>query len=528
MQPRMTVARALLSVSDKAGIVEFARGLAELGIEILSTGGTASVLTREGIAVRQVQEFTGAPEMLGGRVKTLHPKVHGGILARRKLAADQAEMKAQGVLPIDLVAVNLYPFREAVQKGMPFDEVIENIDIGGPSMIRSAAKNAESVTVVVDPADYPMVLAELQQKKEVHESTRRRLQARAYAHTAAYDAAIAGWLADQQEGGGFAESPPLPEFRRLQSLRYGENPHQRAAFYRAVPAPREPTLASAKQLQGKELSYNNLLDGAAALEALKEHAMGPEGQAAVVIVKHTNPCGVAKASTVLDAYRMARDADPVSAFGGIVALTHPVDVATGTALGETFLEAVIAPEFERGALEVLRTKKSLRLLQVSLLALGRDSWAPEQREVRSIPGGLLVQSRDLADADPRGWKVVTHRAPTPDEIEALAFAWSVVKHVKSNAIVLARRDVTVGIGMGQTNRVDSVRIAAQRAGEKARGAVLGSDAFFPFPDGVEEAARAGVTAIAQPGGSVRDDEVIAAADGAGVAMVFTGVRHFRH
>jgi phosphoribosylaminoimidazolecarboxamide formyltransferase/IMP cyclohydrolase len=530
----MTVARALISVYDKTGLAEFARGLLALGIEILSTGGTASLLVNEGIKVLQVADFTGAPEMLGGRVKTLHPKVHGGILARRKLAEDQADMQRQGIQPIDLVVVNLYPFREAVAKGLPYEEVIENIDIGGPSMIRSAAKNADYVTVVVDPADYGVVLAELQQKREVHESTRRRLQARAYAHTAAYDAAISGWLAEQlarahpEEGGGFAESPPLPEYRRRQSLRYGENPHQRAAFYAAVPQPREPTLASARQLQGKELSYNNLLDGSAALEALKEHAMGLEGQAAVVIVKHTNPCGVAKASTVLDAYRMARDADPVSAFGGIVAFTRPVDAATGTALAETFLEAVIAPEFERGALEALRAKKSLRLLQVPLLGQGRDSWAPEPREVRSIPGGLLVQSRDLADADPRGWKVVTNRAPTPDEIEALAFAWSVVKHVKSNAIVLARRDVTVGIGMGQTNRVDSVRIAAQRAGEKARGAVLGSDAFFPFPDGVEEAARAGVTAIAQPGGSVRDDEVIAAADRSDLAMVFTGVRHFRH
>jgi phosphoribosylaminoimidazolecarboxamide formyltransferase/IMP cyclohydrolase len=530
----MTVARALISVSDKAGLTEFARGLAALGIEILSTGGTASLLAQEGIPVKQVQDFTGAPEMLGGRVKTLHPRVHGGILARRKLAADQADMQKQGLLPIDLVVVNLYPFREAVAKGLPYEEVIENIDIGGPSMIRSAAKNAEYVTVVVDPADYGVVLAELQQKREVHESTRRRLQARAYAHTAAYDSAISGWLAEQlarahpEEGGGFAESPPLPEYRRLQSLRYGENPHQRAAFYAAMPQPKEPTLAAAKQLQGKELSYNNLLDGSSALEALKEHAQGRSGQAAAVIVKHTNPCGVARAGTVLEAYRMARDADPVSAFGGIVALSHPVDAPTAAALAETFLEAVIAPAFEASALEALKGKKSLRLLEIPLLAEGRDAWISEPREMRSVPGGLLVQFRDLADADPRGWKVVTRRAPTPEEVEALAFAWSVVKHVKSNAIVLARRDVTVGIGMGQTNRVDSVRIAAQRAGEKARGSVLGSDAFFPFPDGLEEAARAGVTAVAQPGGSVRDDEVVAAADRLDIAMVFTGVRHFRH
>ena len=530
----MTVARALISVSDKTGLVDFACGLSALGIEILSTGGTAALLAQEGIKVTQVQDFTGAPEMLGGRVKTLHPKVHGGILARRRHPGDQADMQKQGLKPIDLVVVNLYPFREAVAKGLPHDEVIENIDIGGPSMIRSAAKNAAYVTVVVDPADYGVVLAELQQKREVHESTRRRLQARAYAHTSAYDAAISGWLAEQisrahpEEGGGFADSPPLPEYRRLQSLRYGENPHQRAAFYASVPQPREPTLAAARQIQGKELSYNNILDGAAALEAVKEHARGREGLAAAVIVKHTNPCGAARARTVLDAYRMARDADPVSAFGGIVALTHPVDAATGAALAETFLEAVIAPGFEHGALEALKGKKSLRLLELPPLGETRDEWVPEGRELRSVPGGLLLQTRDLADADPRGWKVVTKRAPTADELEALSFAWSVVKHVKSNAIVLARRDVTVGIGMGQTNRVDSVRIAAERAGAKAKGAALGSDAFFPFPDGVEEAARSGATAIAQPGGSVRDDEVIAAADRLDLAMVFTGVRHFRH
>jgi phosphoribosylaminoimidazolecarboxamide formyltransferase/IMP cyclohydrolase len=530
----MTVVRALLSVSDKSGIVEFARRLAGLGIEILSTGGTAALLAKEGVPVKQVQDLTGAPEMLGGRVKTLHPKIHGGLLARRDLASDKADMQAQGLVPIDLVAVNLYPFRQAVAQGLPFAEIIENIDIGGPSMIRSAAKNAEYVTVVVDPADYGVVLAELQQKREVHESTRRRLQARAYAHTAAYDAAIAGWLSEEQskahpeQSGGFAEAPPLSEYRRLQILRYGENPHQRAAFYGAVPQPREPTLAAARQLQGKELSYNNILDGSSALEALKEHALGARGPAAVVIVKHTNPCGVARAPRLLEAYKLARDADPVSAFGGIVALSQKVDPATGAALAETFLEAVIAPAFDQGALDALRSKKSLRLLEVPLLGEGREAWSPEAREIRSIPGGLLVQTRDLADADPRGWRTVTKRAPLAEELEALAFAWSVVKHVKSNAIVLARPDVTVGIGMGQTNRVDSVRIAAQRAGEKARGAALGSDAFFPFPDGVEAAAAAGVTAIAQPGGSVRDDEVIAAADRAGIAMVFTGVRHFRH
>ena len=533
-EPRMNVNRALISVSDKTGLLELARGLAALGIELLSTGGTAALLSKEGIAVKQVQDFTGAPEMLGGRVKTLHPKIHGGILARRDLASDQADMQAQGVLPIDLVVVNLYPFREAVEKKLPLEEIIEQIDIGGPSMIRSAAKNAAYVAVVVDPGDYGLVLAELQQKRQIHESTRRRLQARAFAHTAAYDAAIAGYLSEQlareakEDEGGFADSPPLPEYRKLQSLRYGENPHQKAAFYGAVPPPREPTLASAKQLQGKELSYNNLLDGSAALEALKEHAHGKRGRAAAVIVKHTNPCGVARAATGLEAYRIARDADPISAFGGIVALTHPVDAATGAALAETFLEAVIAPSFEPGALDALKGKKALRLLELPLLGETRDSWSREPRELRSIPGGLLVQSRDLAAADPRAWKLVTRRAPTAEEIEALAFAWAVVKHVKSNAIVLALREQTVGIGMGQTNRVDSVRIAAERAGAKARGSAMGSDAFFPFPDGVEAAAAAGVTCIAQPGGSVRDAEVIAAADKADIAMLFTSIRHFRH
>ncbi len=528
MQRRMTVSRALLSVSDKTGLVDFARGLTALGIELLSTGGTAALLEQEGIPVKQVQDFTGAKEMLGGRVKTLHPKIHGGILARRGLKSDEADMKAQDILPIDLVVVNLYPFRDAVAKKLKPEEVIENIDIGGPSMIRSAAKNAAFVTVIVDPGDYKLVLAELQQKREIHLSTRKRLQARAFAHTSAYDAAIAGWLAEQEEPGAYAEAPPVPEYKRLQALRYGENPHQRAAFYGAVPQPREPTLASARQLQGKELSYNNLLDASAALEALKEHTRGPSGPATAVVVKHTNPCGVARADSILDAYRAARDADPISAFGGIVALSQVVDAATGALLAETFLEAVIAPGFDKAALSVLSKKKALRLLELPTLSEGRDKWVFEAKELRSVPGGLLVQGRDLAEVDARGWKVMTKRAPTQNELASLEFAWAVVKHVKSNAIVLAARDVTVGIGMGQTNRVDSVRIAAQRAGAKARGAAMGSDAFFPFPDGIEAAAEAGVTAIAQPGGSIRDAEVIAAADKHDIAMVFTNVRHFRH
>ena len=537
------VTRALLSVSDKAGLVELAKGLSALGVELLSTGGTHALLSKEGVKVQQVSDFTGAPEMLGGRVKTLHPQIHGGIRARRDLESDQRDMKAQGVQPIDLVVVNLYPFREAVAKGLPPEEIVEQIDIGGPSMLRSAAKNAAHVTVVVDPADYDEVLGELRKFGDVSARLRSRLQARAFAHTAAYDAAIAAWLAERsaQEAmldpertlGGepepaWSEVPPIGEYKLVQGLRYGENPHQAAAFYGAVPQPKEPTLASARQLQGKELSYNNLLDGSAALEALKEHARGPKGLAAAVVVKHTNPCGVALADTIAEAYRKAREADPVSAFGGIVALTHPVDEATGKLLAETFLEAVIAPSFDAGARNALVGKKSLRLLELPLLAEGRAGWVLEPRELRSLPGGLLVQSRDLGNAQSGKWKTVTRRAPTEDELEALRFGWAVVKHVKSNAIVLCRRDVTVGVGMGQTNRVDSVRIAAQRAGEKARGAALASDAFFPFADGVEAAAEAGVTCVVQPGGSMRDAEVIAAADAKGLSMVFTGVRHFRH
>jgi phosphoribosylaminoimidazolecarboxamide formyltransferase/IMP cyclohydrolase len=531
----MTIARALLSVSDKTGLVDFARHLAGMNIELLSTGGTHALLAQAGIPVRQVSDFTGAPEMLGGRVKTLHPKIHGGILARRGHAQDLAEMQQQGVVPIDLVVVNLYPFREAVAKGLPFDEVIENIDIGGPSMVRSAAKNAHSVAVVVDPGDYGAVLAELQQHLALSAPTRARLQLKAFAHTAAYDAAIAAWLAEQQARGGvggqspgWAEAPPVGEYRLVQGLRYGENPHQTAAFYSAVPGPKEPTLAGARQLQGKELSFNNLLDGSAALEALKEQIEGSDGPAAVVVVKHTNPCGVARGGELLAAYLAARDADPISAFGGIVALSRPVDAATAAAIAETFYEVVIAPGFSAEARERLAAKKQLRLLELPLLGEGRKAWVFEPRELRTLPGGMLVQSRDLKLAEPATWRTVTKREPTAAELRGLAFAWGVVKHVKSNAIVLAQGEVTVGIGMGQTNRVDSVRIAVQRAGAKAKGAVLAGDAFFPFPDGLEAAADAGVTAVAHPGGSVRDAEVIAAADAKGVAMVFTGVRHFRH
>jgi phosphoribosylaminoimidazolecarboxamide formyltransferase / IMP cyclohydrolase len=518
--------RALLSVSDKTGLVDFARGLAELGIEILSTGGTAQLLRLNDIPVVEVAQHTGFPEMMEGRVKTLHPRIHGGILARRDNEDHLRAMQEHGIPPIDMVVVNLYPFEQAVARpGCTMDEAIENIDIGGPAMVRAAAKNHAFVAVVTDPADYSSLLDKMRRSNgKLPLAERYALAAKAFSHTAEYDGMISNWLTARNARD---EARPFPDrlnvqLRLAQSLRYGENPHQQGALYR--PADAAPVgLAALKQLQGKELSYNNYLDMQAAYGLASAFKEG-----AAVVVKHLNPCGVGFDENMERAYRRALAADPVSAFGGIVALSRAVDAATAAALAETFLEAVIAPGFEAGALEALRGKKSLRLLEVPMIAQGREAWSPEPRELRSVPGGLLVQSRDLADADPRGWKLVTRREATPEELEALAFAWSVVKHVKSNAIVLARRDVTVGIGMGQTNRVDSVRIAAERAGDKARGAALASDAFFPFPDGVEAAAAAGVTAVAQPGGSVRDDEVIAAADKLGLAMLFTGVRHFRH
>ncbi len=523
------VRRAILSVSDKAGLVPFARRLAAQGVELLSTGGTQRALADAGLRVIPVGEFTQAPEILGGRVKTLHPRVHGGILYRRGMESDEAEAKARDILPIDLVVVNLYPFREAVTAGKSFGECVEEIDIGGPSMVRAAAKNAAHVAVVVDPADYERVASEIESSRAVSEATRFQLMRKAFAHTASYDAAIAEYLSSRAAPA--AEPSHFPGvlggvYAKAQDLRYGENPHQAGAFYRAAREPEEPTVAFAPVLQGKELSYNNLLDLEAALACMKEF-----DQTACVIVKHNTPCGVSLGSTPADAFSRARACDPVSAFGGIVALNRPVDAAAAKELTDLFLECVIAPAYTAEARGALAAKKNLRLLESARLGEPRETWKrrPEEaREFRSVAGGLLLMDRDLGRIRREDCKLMTKRAPTEQEWKDLLFAWKVVKHVKSNAIVFARDDRTTAIGGGQTSRVESVKIAVMKAALDVRGSSVGSDAFFPFKDGVEEIIKAGATAIIQPGGSVRDGEVIAAADAAGVAMVATGMRHFRH
>jgi phosphoribosylaminoimidazolecarboxamide formyltransferase/IMP cyclohydrolase len=518
----MPIRTALLSVSDKTGLVSLARALAKRGVRLLSSGGTAKALSDEKIPVDTVESYTGSPEVMGGRVKTLHPRVHGGILSRGDV--DAADLSRIGGTEIDLVVVNLYPFEKvAADRTSTREHVVENIDIGGPSMVRSAAKNHARVAVLCDPADYDRVLAQIEATGEVSAETRAELAAKAFAHTAAYDAAISAYLSMPPSDGKSVVFPrylTLP-FERAYGLRYGENPHQAGAFY--IEKNAEPgSLAGAESVGagGKELSFNNLVDVDAALDAVREHA-----RPAAVVVKHTNPCGVATADVLADAYRAARDADAVSAFGGIVALNREVDDATARLLSETFLECVIAPAFTGSALELLRAKKNLRLLATG----ARLGPVHAALQYKRVSGGMVVQERDATGADEvtKG-KVVSKRAPTADEVKSLEFAWRVCKHVKSNAIVLARGEATVGVGAGQMSRVVSVQIACEKAGEKTRGSVLASDAFFPFPDGVEAAARAGVTAIAQPGGSVKDAEVIAAADAAGVAMVLTGVRHFRH
>jgi len=523
------VRRAILSVSDKAGLVPFARRLVARGVELLSTGGTQRALAEAGLTVVPVGEFTGAPEILGGRVKTLHPRVHGGILYRRGLAADEADVRERGIPPIDLVVVNLYPFREAVASGKPFHDCVEEIDIGGPTMVRAAAKNAAHVAVVVDPADYDKVAAEIEATGGVSEATRWHLQRTAFAHTAAYDAAIAEYLTSR----GGPDAPPrhfpgvVASVHGLaQDLRYGENPHQAGAFYRALREPAEPSVAFARVLQGKELSYNNLLDLEAALACVKEF-----DDTACVVIKHNTPCGVALGATPGEAFARARACDPVSAFGGIVALNRPVDAAAAKELTDLFLECVIAPGYAPEAQALLAAKKNLRLLEAPRLGTPRASWCrrPEEaREQRSVVGGLLVMDRDLGSVGREDCKLMTRRAPTEEEWKDLLFAWKVVKHVKSNAIVFARGDRTSAIGGGQTSRVESVKTAVMKAQLEVRGSAVGSDAFFPFKDGVEEIIKAGATAIIQPGGSVRDAEVVAAADAAGLAMVATGMRHFRH
>ena len=523
------VTRALLSVSDKTGLVDLGRALAARGVELLSTGGTARALRDAGLNVRDVAEITGFPEMMDGRVKTLHPMVHGGLLALRDNPAHLAAMEEHGIGPIDLLVVNLYPFEETVARGADYETCVENIDIGGPAMIRAAAKNHAHVTVVVDVQDYDKLIGDMDQ----HDGAtcpkfRRKLAQRAYARTAAYDASVSTWLAD-------AIGDPAPRRRAFagtlaQTLRYGENPHQAAAFY--TDGTHRPGVATARQVQGKELSYNNINDTDAAFELVSEFAPG-DGPACAII-KHANPCGVARGATLLEAYKNAFDCDRTSAFGGIIALNQPLDAATAEEISQIFTEVVIAPGADDAAMEIFAGKKNLRLL----LTDGLADPAAAGRVIRQVSGGYLVQDKDNGHITAEDLRVVTKRAPTDRELSDMLFAWKVAKHVKSNAIVYARDGATVGVGAGQMSRVDSCRIAARKAQDMAetlglsapltQGSVVASDAFFPFADGLMTAAEAGATAVIQPGGSMRDDEVVAAADAAGLAMVLTGMRHFRH
>jgi phosphoribosylaminoimidazolecarboxamide formyltransferase/IMP cyclohydrolase len=517
------IRRAIVSVSDKSGIISFTKGLAQIGVEILSTGGTAKTLRDQGISVMDISDYTGFPEMLNGRVKTLHPKVHGGLLGQRSKPEHVQKMKEHGILPIDLVVVNLYPFEATVAKeGCSLEEAIENIDIGGPTLLRSAAKNYPDVTVLVDPNDYGPILSELREKGEISIETNFRLAKKVFQHTARYDGAISNYLGQIEKGKKAHEFPETFTFqvKKVQELRYGENPHQRAAFYREYLLT-EPSVSNAVQIQGKELSFNNILDVDSAFETVKEFE-----EAATVIIKHNNPCGVAISNKALaDAYRKARDCDPVSAFGGVVGFNRIVDAETAREMAQIFLEVIIAPGFDPEALEILKAKKDLRILQSPPLT---HYSLQKGYDLRKVVGGLLLQDRDLGRVPIEQWKVVTKRKPTEEEKRAMAFGWKVAKHVKSNAIVLVREDRTIGIGAGQMSRVDSTRLAVMKAQSSTKGTVLASDAMFPFRDGVDTGAEAGATAIIQPGGSIRDDEVIAAADEYNIAMVFTGMRHFRH
>jgi phosphoribosylaminoimidazolecarboxamide formyltransferase/IMP cyclohydrolase len=520
------VQRAILSVTDKTGLVDFARQLSGLGIELISTGGTAKLLRDSGIAVKDISELTGFPEMLDGRVKTLHPKVHGGILHRRENSAHVAAVAEHGIQPIDMVVVNLYAFEKTAAKpGVAFEELIENIDIGGPSMIRSAAKNFHDVAVVTSPADYPAIAEELARSiGTLSLETKWRLAQKAFAITAAYDSAIASTLehiatpahfhSAQSKDDVFPKTLRL-SFQKTLDLRYGENPHQKAAMYSDGSG---VGVANARQLQGKELSYNNIVDLQAAWDLAQE--FDPQAAAVCAIIKHTNPAGAATGKTLAEAYKRALECDPVSAFGGVIGVNCSIDAEAAEEMHKLFLEVIAAPSFDEAAKARFATKKNLRLIEVKA--------APQKWILKNVSGGILLQdndSRPLLDVD---LKVVTQRAPTPEETRALLFAWKVCKHVKSNAIVYARDGQTVGVGAGQMSRVDSAKIGAMKAQLQLKGTVAASDAFFPFPDGVEEIAKAGATAIIQPGGSQRDPEVIAAADRLGLAMLFTGVRHFRH
>lgn len=518
------VRRALLSVSDKTGIVEFARGLAELGVEILSTGGTATTLRDNGLTITDVSAHTGFPEIMSGRVKTLHPKIHGGILARRGI--DDDVMQMHDIAPIDMVVVNLYPFKDVTTKaGCTRADAIENIDIGGPTMIRAAAKNHAYVTVVVDHSDYENVLDALSQHQgQSPDLLRRCLAQKAFAHTAQYDAAINAYLLADLVDSDATEVPDLQlHFIHQQALRYGENPHQNAAFYREINAP-EGTIASATQLQGKALSYNNIADSDAALSCVKEFTEQP----ACVIVKHANPCGVALASHQVDAYQRAFATDPTSSFGGIIAFNTSCDEATARCIIEKqFVEVVIAPSFSAEALSVFSQKPNVRILATGQWPAKLTPW----QDYKRVSGGLLVQDGDIHQITSKELSIVSKRQPSPKEMQDLLFAWQVAKHVKSNAIVYAKDQATIGVGAGQMSRVVSARIAGMKADDAkldVPGSVMASDAFFPFRDGIDAAAEAGIKAIIQPGGSIRDEEIIAAADEANMAMVFTGIRHFKH
>lgn len=513
------IKRAIISVSDKRGVIEFARGLADLGVEIISTGGTFKLLKDANIPVMYISEVTGFPEVMDGRVKTLHPKIHGGILALRDNPKHVQHMEENEIKPIDMVVVNLYPFRETIAKpGVTLAEAIENIDIGGPTMVRAAAKNYNHVAIVVNPDQYETVLQEVRDVGNVSPATRLQLARAAFKHTSEYDTAIHQYLQAQLEGETEFPQTLQLQFEKAQDLRYGENPHQKAAFYRES-GTNYPSVGSARQLHGKELSFNNIIDINAALELVREFT-----EPAAVIIKHTNPCGTACAETLKDAYAKAYAADPVSAFGGIIGLNRVVDADTAQAMAELFVEAIIAPDFTAEALNILQAKKNVRLLVTG----GEELVPVAYTDIKRVAGGLLLQNNDQFDNQRELMKVVTKTQPTESQWQDLLFTWKVVKHVKSNAIVVGKDGQTLGVGAGQMNRVGSAKIAIEQAADKAAGAVLASDAFFPFRDTVDTAAKAGITAIIQPGGSVRDEESIQAADEHGIVMIFTDVRHFKH
>jgi phosphoribosylaminoimidazolecarboxamide formyltransferase/IMP cyclohydrolase len=517
------IRRAIVSVSDKSGVAEFGRGLSRLGVELFASGGTAALLREKKVPVRRIEEYTGVAEMLDGRVKTLNPKIHGGLLAVRKNPSHMRTIASHGIVPFDMVVVNLYPFEATIAKpDCTLEEAIENIDIGGPAMLRSAAKNFRDVAVVTDPSDYPGILGKLKKGNgNLDPGTHAELGRKAFVLTARYDAAVSNYLGRGKGGEGEYPLTFTAQWHKIQSLRYGENPHQGAAFYADSRLPGEPTLGGARQLQGKELSYNNIVDLDAALQLALEFA-----DPAAAVIKHTNPSGVGLSKRrLVDAFKKARECDPVSAYGGVIGFNRAVNGETAREIASTFFEAVIAPSYDKEARKILSAKANLRLLETG----GIFRWSGEPgHEMKKVSGGLLLQGKDRHVLDPASLTVVTKRAPTGEEREALLFAWKVCKHVKSNAIVYALKDRTVGVGAGQMSRVDSAKIAVMKAQRPTAGTVVASDAFFPFRDGLDAAAAAGATAVIQPGGSVRDAEVIAAADQHGMAMVFTGVRHFRH